>query len=396
MHEIGREEADELVGFVLQEVLHRGRDVAELARVAEDHRHVRGVLDQRTEPVLAQAEMGLGLLLLRQRLLVLLHDGAGHVDDEIEDEATHHIQGGRRRLAQFGLDPALIEADLADDHADEAPDHHGPPDARTGTGHVLQSDEDVRGPQHRAPPREVDDQRDRRYLADHPKIESDHAPARLVDAIHHHIEGGDADEHAQPHPPSHMRHVAEPHEDHDHDERDRPDQVWQLLEIGELLAIQPIGRRRSNLGFRPISADGLTRTILRSQRHVPCFVRSAQPPSIDRLGGDLIKVAAAETLHPTGTTGLRPGQTPSDRGARHPKKRRPASSPCQGMERRARPPGSMPGRPRATTPLRPRPDRDRPSRWWPPALTAAAGSLVRHARPRHGAPAPVRGCSDGP
>ena len=101
MYEVGRDASDELLRRVVQEVHDRRGDVAKRALLAEDHRYVGRVLNQRTEPVLAQPQRAFGPLLLFHHRFVLLHDGSGHPDHEEEDEGSHHGQRGGLRLRQL-------------------------------------------------------------------------------------------------------------------------------------------------------------------------------------------------------------------------------------------------------------------------------------------------------
>ena len=389
VHEVGREEADELLRLVLDEFFDRGRHVAVHTRVSEDHRDVGSVLDQRAEPVLAQAEMGLGLLLLFHRLLVLLHDGAGHPDDDVEDEAPHHGQRGGRRPAQLGREPPLGEADLCDDHGDDAPQDRRPPQAGSRPRHVLQRDEDVRRPQDGAPSRQVDGHRDRGHLADHSEVEREFARVRVVDAIHYRIDERNGGEDDEPLPPRHPFDVAEPHQDQHDGERRRPDQ------IGQLGRIQPPPRRRRS-GIRrlwPVGAGGLTRTVLRSQSHVPRFDRSAQPPSIVRLGGRLDQSWGPREPAPNRSNRAATWANPQRSGSRAPG-RRPAGCAWRGIGRR-----HLPDRLNAqTASAATLPDLGPigADQAVVAGLPPAAGSPVHPARPRHDAPTPVRGGSDGP
>ena len=99
---VGGHPADQRQRPVAEQLLDGGREVAEDPLAVDDHGHVRGVLDQRAEAVLAQPDGRLGVLLL-------LHGGAGHADHEDEDEGAH--DGQRHRLptdSSVGSQPIQI------------------------------------------------------------------------------------------------------------------------------------------------------------------------------------------------------------------------------------------------------------------------------------------------
>ena len=91
VHVIGGAGADQLARLIAEQLVDGGREVAVEPLFVDDHGHVGGVLDERAEPVLAEPDGHLGLLLL-------LHRGPGHADHEEEDEHAHHGQG--RRLGE--------------------------------------------------------------------------------------------------------------------------------------------------------------------------------------------------------------------------------------------------------------------------------------------------------
>ena len=230
VHVVGGPRADQLTGLVAEELGHGRRQIAVEPFFVDDHGDVRGVLDERSEAVLAEPHGGVGLLLL-------LHGGTGHSDDEEEDEHAHDGQGRRLGEGEPGREPPLPDADFPDPHADETPQGDRSPCPGPFAGDVGEGHEGVGPPQHRTPPGQVDDGGDGGDLDRHPQVERGARRSPVVESVDDQVGDRHGDEDAQPRPGRHVHDEVEVHQDEDGHEGGRADQV------AERGGLEPTARR---------------------------------------------------------------------------------------------------------------------------------------------------------